>query len=75
MAFRCTYLIERVKKVWNQRGAGTWVGHSLHQAEVAKVTDESVGGGWRESERVAPEVPLKRNDGQRRHTGPDHTQC
>ncbi len=41
---------------------------------MVEITDEAAGALSRECERVTPEVPLKGDDGEGSHTGPDHAE-
>lgn len=41
---------------------------------MLEISDEAIRARVGKGERVAPEVPLKGNDGEGCHTRPDHTQ-
>ena len=68
------YLIEAVQELGDQRRARTWRTERIHEAKVSEVANESAGPAGGESQRVAPKVPLERNDGERCHTTPDQTE-
>lgn len=68
------HLVETVEQFGNQRGTGTRCAESVHQTKVLEVTNEAICGLGGEGERVTPEIPLKGDDGEGSHAGPDHTE-
>ena len=53
------HLVEAVQQLRNEGGSGTGVIQDLAQSEATEVTNEAIGGCWREGERVAPKPPLE----------------
>ena len=68
------YLIKGIQQIRNQWTARTRRPQRLHEAELLQVAYETVGCVLAERQRVSPEVPLKRDDGERAHAGPDKGQ-
>lgn len=46
----------------------------MHQPEMLQITDISICCRRRESQRVAPEIPLEGDDRKGAHTSPDHAE-
>lgn len=69
-----TYLVESVEEIGDQRATRARCAQCVHQSKLPQVANEAVGCILREAERVSPEVPLKRDDRARSHTGEYHAQ-
>lgn len=67
-------LIETVQEFWDQGRSRAGCAEGVDQTEVVEITDEAVGSLSGEGERITPEVPLKGDDGEGCHTGPNHAE-
>lgn len=65
-------LVESKEQLGHERGGRGGRGEYVAKANGAEVADEGVGGGRRESEGEAPEIPLRDGDGTAHEAGPNH---
>lgn len=68
----CNHLVESIEQLRNQWAARTRRSQSVHQSKMLQVSDKPTNPRGRKGERVAPEVPLKCDDRETGHTGPEH---
>jgi hypothetical protein len=57
------HLVEGEEEIGNESRSRTGDGECVHETEFVEVTNEAVGCGVAESQRVSPEVPLEADDG------------
>ena len=58
------YLIETVQQLRDQRRARTGCAEGIHETEMIEISNEAACTLGRESQRVTPEIPLERDDGE-----------
>ena len=70
-SFNVAYLVERVEKLRDERGAGRLIAEDALETELVEVADIAVRRGRAESKRITPEVPLENNNAVGHHDNPD----